>query len=338
MTSDGTNSYSWDCENRLIKIVYPGSGNYSTFTYDGFGRNVEIVETVSGSVTSTKQFVWSFGDTPREARSSTGTVTAQYFALGETISGTNYFYTTDHLGLTDAMVKASRFSQLGLLSGHPGGFNPVAQAGSTREMTNSTGTVEAQYGYDSFGRTSVLQGSMAADFQYAGYYCHSPSGLGLAASRAYSSSVGRFINRDLIGEKGGVNLYAYVGNAPTELTDPSGTDGLDPNAPPCIHNFPDCIKWCEGASNGIQNPTQKAGFFIGCVIRCTRRFPPPPIQNPINRPGTWINPGPPGHAFAPPIVPIQIPGTPGWTWPGVQTPIGPLPLIPVLLGGALVAA
>ena len=59
MTSDGTNSYSWDAENRLIKITYPGSGNNSQFTYDGFGRNVEIVETVSGSVTSTKQMVWA---------------------------------------------------------------------------------------------------------------------------------------------------------------------------------------------------------------------------------------------------------------------------------------
>ena len=37
------------------------------FTYDGFGRNVEIVETVSGSVTSTKQFVWDFGAKAREA-------------------------------------------------------------------------------------------------------------------------------------------------------------------------------------------------------------------------------------------------------------------------------
>jgi YD repeat-containing protein len=59
MTSDGTNSYSWDAENRATKIVYPGSGNTSQFAYDALGRNVSIVETVSGSVTSTKPFVWA---------------------------------------------------------------------------------------------------------------------------------------------------------------------------------------------------------------------------------------------------------------------------------------
>ncbi|HEY9772240.1 MAG TPA: hypothetical protein V6C81_00365, partial [Planktothrix sp.] len=53
MTSDGVNSYAWDAANRLTKITYPGSNNFSIFDYDGFSRNVEIVETTSGSVTST---------------------------------------------------------------------------------------------------------------------------------------------------------------------------------------------------------------------------------------------------------------------------------------------
>ena len=37
MTSDGTNSYAWDAENRMIKITYPGSSNFSSFVYDGLG-------------------------------------------------------------------------------------------------------------------------------------------------------------------------------------------------------------------------------------------------------------------------------------------------------------
>ncbi len=43
LLNDGTNSYSWDAENRMIKITYPGTGNYSTFSYDGLGRNVDIL-------------------------------------------------------------------------------------------------------------------------------------------------------------------------------------------------------------------------------------------------------------------------------------------------------
>lgn len=52
---------------------------------------------------------------------------------------------------------------------------------------------------------------------------HSHSGLNLTRTRAYSANLGRFISRDPIGERGGVNLYGYVGGNPVSLTDPSGT-------------------------------------------------------------------------------------------------------------------
>ncbi|MBX9571394.1 MAG: LysM peptidoglycan-binding domain-containing protein [Candidatus Obscuribacterales bacterium] len=199
LTNDGTNSYSWDVENRLLQITYPGSGNNTQFTYDPLGRCVKIVETVASSVTSTKQFVWC-GAQRCEERDGSGSLSngKQFFALGQVnfASGTptNYFYTQDHLG-------------------------------STREMTKTvsgTTTIEAQYAYDPYGIATKLQGSQDADFQYAGYYMHAPSGLNLPVFRAYSSSLGRFINRDPIGEDGGINLYAYVNNAPVMATDPSG--------------------------------------------------------------------------------------------------------------------
>jgi uncharacterized protein RhaS with RHS repeats len=40
--------------------------------------------------------------------------------------------------------------------------------------------------------------------------------------RAYDPTHARWLNRDPIGEAGGVNLYGYVGGDPTTLTDPSG--------------------------------------------------------------------------------------------------------------------
>ena len=44
----------------------------------------------------------------------------------------------------------------------------------------------------------------------------------MTLTRAYSSTQGRFINRDMIGEKGGTNLYAYMDNHPEIGVDPSG--------------------------------------------------------------------------------------------------------------------
>jgi RHS repeat-associated protein len=194
-TDQNGNTISYDAENRMIKIQYPGTGNYSTFVYDGLGYNVSIVETRSGSVTSTQQFVWCDNDRC-EARNSGGSVTAQFFQLGENIGGAPYSFTLDKLG-------------------------------SIREVTNSSGTVVCVLNYDPFGRPVQIQGSMVPDFQFAGYYFHAPSGLCVTRTRAYSASLGRFINRDPIEEQGGVNLFSYVGNQPVRRTDSTGLMPLD---------------------------------------------------------------------------------------------------------------
>jgi RHS repeat-associated protein len=207
------------------KVTYPGTSNYTQWTYDGFGRRVKEVETRSGTVTSTKQSVWAFGVKPLEARDASSNITAQYFVYGETISGANYYYTKDHLG-------------------------------SIREMTNSSGVIEAQYSYDSYGRVIQLQGTAASDFQYAAYYYHSSSALNLTLHRAYNANLARWMNRDLIGEVSRTNLYAYVHNSPISSTDSSGLFDqiiLDPHHPNplCIINPPDM----DPAERGMLDPS-----------------------------------------------------------------------------------
>jgi len=44
-------------------------------------------------------------------------------------------------------------------------------------------------------------------------------------ARPYDPNLGRWIQRDPIGEKGGLNLYAYVENNPVSLVDPLGLEG-----------------------------------------------------------------------------------------------------------------
>ena len=186
MTSDGTNTYQWDPENRLTKITYPGSGNYSNFTYDGFGSCVKIGE----STGNTTQFIWC-NDVRCETRDAGGSSLDKFFTLGQMNSGTKYFYTMDHLN-------------------------------SIRELTDSAGDLQAVYDYDPYGQAIKMFGTVTSDFQFASYYQHVLSGTCLAVHRFYNSAVGRWMSRDPIEEAGGLNLYSYVRNAPVSYSDPTG--------------------------------------------------------------------------------------------------------------------
>lgn len=194
--SAGLQSEKIQAGNKAIaQVVAQGSGaNNSQFVYDPFNRIVKIIETRNGTATSTKQFVWA-NSTLCEERDGSGNLTKQFFALGQTISGTPYYYTRD-------------------------------QINSVREMTDSSGNVVAQYSYTPDGQVTKVKGNTVdSDFLYAGMYDHQPSRLNLAVRRGYYPILGRWLNRDPIGEFGGLNLYAYVGNQPISRSDPSGLAG-----------------------------------------------------------------------------------------------------------------
>ncbi len=94
-------------------------------------------------------------------------------------------------------------------------------------MTNGSGTVQANYSYDPYGRR-IKTGVVESDFQFAGNYRHAPSGLYLTKTRLYSVAFGRFTSRDLAGESGGTNLYSYT-NDPIAFVDPMGLSQVSPS-------------------------------------------------------------------------------------------------------------
>jgi len=201
------NTYTWDALNRLTAIVYgsgsPSYGTHTEFAYDGLSRRVQIVERAgmtvgTGTVNSTKNYLW-IGQEIAEERNASNTVTKRFFPQGEQQSGTNYYYTRDHLG-------------------------------SVREMCSSSGAIVARYSYDPYGRTTLVSGTNLATFQYADYYAHQPSGLFMTRNmpgvdgREYDTGTGRWLSRDAIQERGGNNLYEYVFDKPSIAVDPYGTD------------------------------------------------------------------------------------------------------------------
>jgi RHS repeat-associated protein len=62
---------------------------------------------------------------------------------------------------------------------------------------------------------------------YTGRLLDTITGLYYYRARFYDASLERFVNRDPIGYRGGINLYEYVRDNPVRRTDPSGQDGND---------------------------------------------------------------------------------------------------------------
>jgi RHS repeat-associated protein len=187
------NSYKWDGENRIVRFTSSANNTGSSFTYDGLGRLVRVVDTHGGAITADHSYTWC-GNVRCLAHDNTQSgspVSTQYFAQGAIVSGTSFYYVKDQLG-------------------------------SVTQLVTSTGTIASQYTYDPYGNRTTVSGTLVSDIGYAGYFYHAASGLDFTLHRAYDPTHARWLNRDPIGEAGGINLYAYVEENPESNIDPSG--------------------------------------------------------------------------------------------------------------------
>ncbi len=188
-------AYTWDAEDRLVKIVQGTSE--SDFEYDGLNRMVRQVEYQGGTPQSDRRFVWVGFERVAE-RNASGTLVKLFYPQGFWNAATSqaYLYGTDHLD-------------------------------SIRDVYTATGTVAGTYDYDPYGKLTVVAetAGAGADFGFTGHWRHGPAGqatLWMAPLRTYDPSLGRWLSRDPAGETGGLDLHGYVGNNPVSFIDPLG--------------------------------------------------------------------------------------------------------------------
>ena len=111
------------------------------------------------------------------------------------VGGTRYYYLTDGLGSTDALIN------------------------------DNGATVHNTYTYDAWGNITATTGTTANPWKYASGY-QDPTGLTKFGARYYDPGTGRWTQPDPLGgtisNPGEVNRYPYVGSCPSNYTDPTG--------------------------------------------------------------------------------------------------------------------
>jgi RHS repeat-associated protein len=186
LASDGLASYTWNARNQLTSLSGAPNGS---FAYDAQGRR--RVRTTS----ETTSYLYDGANAAQELVGGNPTANILTGGVDEV------FQRTDSAGASAVLTDA---------------------LGSTVALVDGSGAVQTQYTYEPFGATTSSGAASGNPAQYTGRE-NDGTGLYYYRARYYNPALGRFLSEDPLGFGGGdVSLFAYVGNAPTQHTDPTG--------------------------------------------------------------------------------------------------------------------
>ena len=211
------------------KQVENADGGKTLFDYDDADRLVRIETRGATDVPVTKsEFVYDYASRKAVSREFTWTNGA-WSKTGETRR------VFDGLDVVQERNAQNEVTAQLVRDGNIGGilsrstvqgasFFGYDGSGNVTLLTDENSDEVGRYRYDAFGNTLEVSGARAAEnpYRFSTKELHAASGLYDFGYRFYSAGLGRWINRDPIAEAGGVNLYAMVGNNPTNAADEYG--------------------------------------------------------------------------------------------------------------------
>jgi RHS repeat-associated protein len=210
---------------------YTPDGYQYAATYDGENRLISIDYTDSGSVVHNVQSRYdgnSFIGLIKKYEDST--------LVDETRIVRDGFLTLQERGGDNNILRQYAWGQnkgagigglLALYENEESYYYLYDGKGNVGAVIDSNQLVSAFYHYDTFGNLMQQSGTLSQPFQFSTKRYLANVGLNYYGYRFYNPSMGRWMNRDPLGEAGGINLYGFVQNNPVNAIDPWGLTQQD---------------------------------------------------------------------------------------------------------------
>jgi RHS repeat-associated protein len=189
----GNKVLTYNHNNRLVRVE-ENSTILGEYVYNGLGQRV--IKTVNGVTTI---FLYDFDGNLIAESQADGIITYEYLYMGKSRlarvdagSGEIYYFHNDHLGTPEL-------------------------------MTDESGSAVWEAKVKPFGDANVKSTSTVNNnFRLPGQIFDEETGFHYNYFRDYHPGIGRFIEADPIGMKGGINLYVYCANDPVNSMDSDG--------------------------------------------------------------------------------------------------------------------
>lgn len=220
ITSDGRWNYTWDAENRLIgqetiATVPVAAKHKLEYAYDSNSRRIRKQawhwDGTDWAMDLDRRFLYDGWNLVAELDSNNTML--RNFVWGSDLSGT--------------MQGAGGVGGLLAIREGTESYHPAFDGNGniTALVKASDHSVAARYQYGPFGETLVVEeNGVSNPFRFSTKYYDAETGLYYYGFRYYNPVTGRWLSRDLIGEKGGVNLYVMLRNDPVNDADILGLE------------------------------------------------------------------------------------------------------------------